>query len=193
MSRQTILNYESSAAAFNGASTKGSPFGSPEWNEFSANADKKHAAAIDAAKPVMEKLRRKHHARSAELALVVGVYEDAPAAIPPMPKPEDYGWRPDRPGANSGRGSFETKSQEQAYCDAFDRHVAAVNGQTPSPVIVPRNNVPNRYDRGALADFITDLPTLGRAQKHFDRITSTEPPMSVKGAFRLMLITYCDE
>ena len=102
MSRQTILNYESSAAAFNGASTKGSPFGSPEWNEFSANADKKHAAAIDAAKPVMEKLRRKHHARS-------------------------------------------------------------------------------------------DLPTLGRAQKHFDRITSTEPPMSVKGAFRLMLITYCDE
>lgn len=209
MSKQTILNYESSAASLNSEPGKRGPY--------------------------------KRGPKSTETASVVGVYEDAPAAIPPMPKLEDFGWRPDRPGTNSGRGSFETKAQEDAYNAAFNRHVAAVNsqvsplvtmpkpedfgwedadplggnggggwqieggeeayyealdkafGRPQGPMVVPRNNVPNRYDRGALADFITDLPTLGRAQKHFDRITSTEPPMSVKGAFRLMLITYCDE
>lgn len=94
--------------------------------------------------------------KSTESGPVVGLHEDAPAAIPPVPKPEDYGWRPDRPGANSWRGSFETKSQEQAYHDAFDRHVAAVYGQMLPPIIVPRNNIPNRYDRAALADFYGD-------------------------------------
>ena len=249
MSKQTILNYESTATtALNGASTKGSPFNGPEWREFSANADKKHAAAVEAAKPVMEKLRRKHHARSTELAPVVGVYEDAPAAIPPIPKPEDYGWRPERKGAHGCHGSFKTKAQEQAYYAAFDRHVAAVIGQTPPPVIVPRNNIPNRYDRealeavgewvrlpppitaesllhffdvlkvvgatdrgaffgtfievgrvskkndygvSALEDFIEDPYRLNRAQEHFLRLTQNG--MTEKTAFRLMLMTYCDE
>lgn len=109
--------------------------------------------------------------KSTESGPVVGLHEDAPAAIPPVPKPEDYGWRPDRPGANSWRGSFETKSQEQAYHDAFDRHVAAVYGQMLPPIIVPRNNIPNRYDREALADFYHG-DQLGLANNHFDYMAS---------------------
>ncbi len=185
MSKQTILNYESSAASLNSEPGKRGPY--------------------------------KRGPKSTETASVVGVYEDAPAAIPPMPKLEDFGWRPDRPGTNSGRGSFETKAQEDAYNAAFNRHVAAVNSQVSPlvtmpkpedfgwedadplggnggggwtmeggeeayhdacaqyviatstaaptalpPIIVPRNNIPNRYDREALTDFY-DGPMLAPA------------------------------
>ena len=225
--------------------SKNSPFESRDWKGFAANADKEHAEAVCSA---LKRAPYKRGPKSTETASVVGVYEDAPAAIPPMPKPEDYGWSPDRPGANSGRGSFETKSQEGAYNAAFDRHVAAVNGRTPPPVIVPRNNIPNRYDRealeavgewvrlpppitsesllhffdvlkvvgatdrgaffgtfvevgrvskkndygvSALEDFIEDPDRLNRAQAHFLRLTQNG--MTEKTAFRLMLMTYCDE
>ena len=183
MSKQTILDYESTAAGLNSKAGNRGPY--------------------------------KRGTKSTETASVVGVYEDAPAAIPPMPKLEDFGWRPDRPGTNSGRGSFETKAQEDAYNAAFNRHVAAVNsqvsplvtmpkpedfgwedadplggnggggwqieggeeayyealdkafGRPQGPMVVPRNNVPNRYDREALADFYNG-DQLGYAENHFD-------------------------
>ena len=121
--------------------------------------------------------------KSTETGPVAGVYE-APDAIPPMPKPEDYGWRPERPGANSGRGSFETKAQEQAYYDAFDRHVAAVNGQMPPPVITQRPNIPNRYDREALADFY-DGPMLAPALALYEDCTNMG--YTAKAAFSQVL------
>ena len=88
MSKQTILNYESSAASLNSEPGKRGPY--------------------------------KRGPKSTETTPVVGVYEDP-----------------------------------------------------QGPIIVPRNNIPNRYDREALADFYKDQ-SLDEARAHFDELVFSE-------------------
>lgn len=157
MGKQTILNYESAAAAaLNGKPKQRAPY--------------------------------KRGPKSTETGMVVGIHEEP--EVPPMPKPETYGWEAACPLGSNGGGGWQIEGGEEAYHEALARHVAAVNAQPGKPITVNRPNIPNRYDREALADFI-EGDALARAQAHFDRLKNEPCPISDKTMFLLMLLTYC--
>jgi len=137
-----------------------------------------------------KRARYKRGPKSTETGPVVGIHEES--EVPPMPKIEDYGWRPDAPGAKSGRGSFETKAQEDAYNEALEAFYFWNRGKDApagKPITVNRPNIPNRYDREALADFY-EGKSLKRAQSHYDYLILRAGGVTEKEAFSATLFMY---
>lgn len=149
MGKQTILNYESAAAAaLNGKPKQRAPY--------------------------------KRGPKSTETGMVVGVHEEP--EVPPMPKPETYGWEAACPLGSNGGGGWQIEGGEEAYHEALARHVAAVNAQPGKPIPINRPNIPNRYDREALRDFY-DGTALKEAHAHFDYLVKNARGVTEKQAF----------